>query len=231
MIEAMSDARTTLIGAVAGVVLLGGAVGFAVALPEIEKDPGTAASGSVPRLPDRLGGSMVAVDTLDPADVGDGAETAGLTDYARSAQDGIKDAQTRLKKIYGAGATRLYFELDGLKGAVEAQRNQQPVQPFAAMVVTVVPGEETGIVMSDGPFTKDASDSHTELQEIEGFPCSVSWVKVDAQGQPITGDIPDSNYAISCRATNKGFAYDVSSTGLSPTQVAERLRDVAGIRA
>lgn len=214
---------STIAGAVTGVVLLAGVVGFGVGLPELVGDDAeSASSADLPRLPDRLDDRMVALSAVTPEQAkADTPEAVGqMEEFVARAEASEQDAEERLAELYGAATVRGYLDVPA---TTAGDPNARPAQ----LAVTVVPGEP-GLLIPNGPFQIDQSGAHYELQEIDGHRCSVVWSdSVDpATGAPTGEEVDPSSYQVECRAERDGLTYDVFSSGLSPEEVVGYLDHV-----
>ncbi|MFC5728954.1 MULTISPECIES: hypothetical protein [Nocardioides] len=219
---------STIAGAVFGVVLLAGVVGFGVGLPELVGDSAeSASSADLPELPDALDDRMVAVSAVTPEQVGvtTPQDEAGLDQVTEAAAENETEAGAALAEQYGAATVRAYIDIAGMTGG------DGQTAP-AHVAVTVVPGE-MGLVIPNGPFAIDQSGSHYELREIDGHRCAVAWrEEVDQMtGEPTGAEVPASAYQAECRAERDGVAYDVFSTGLEPEKLAGYLDRVLELTA
>lgn len=218
---------STIAGAVTGVVLLAGVVGFGVGLPEVVGDGGTTASADLPELPDRLDDRMVALSAVTPEQVGATTpqDEAGIGQVTEAAAKGDAAAGSALAEQYGAATVRAYVDVSAMTGG-GAQT------PPAQVAVTVVPGD-AGLVIPNGPFAIDQSGSHYELREVDGHRCALAWRdEVDPMtGAPTGAEVPASAYQAECRAERDGVAYDVFSTGLDPEELAGYLDRVLELTA
>lgn len=210
--------RSTVVGLGLGAVLLAGAVGFGVGLPEAVGH-GEEPTPSVPALPDRLDDTMVALSAVTPADAG--VQTPDdqrlVEQLASAAATSDRQAAQHLESLYDAAAVRAYVDV---KVMGDAQRQNPPAQ----MSVTVVPGEP-GLVIPSGPFQVDQGGSHYDLSRINGHICATIYrEQVDPMtGQP-TGAAPTaSSYQAECRTERDGLTYDVFSTGIEPERLADYL--------
>ena len=216
----MPIARSTVAGAVTGVVLLAGAVGFGAVLPKVVDEP-TVTAADLPKLPDRLDSRMQALSTVTAEDAGvtAPADKAAIPGFAERAGKGDVTAASHLASLYGAARVRSYIDAKAMGQAATTQT--APAQ----LAVSIVPGS-AGLVIPNGPFEIQQSGAHYELSEIDGHRCAISWQEsVDpTTGQPTAGTkVPASNYQAECRAERGGVAYDVFSTGLEPKELATYL--------
>ena len=214
----MPIARSTVAGAVTGVVLLAAAVGFGVGLPKVAEEP-TITTADLPTLPDRLDDRMVALSRVTAADAGvtAAADKEAISGFAASAAKGDTDASSKLASLYGAARVRAYIDAKAMGQAAATQK------PPAQLAVSIVPGD-AGLVIPSGPFEiKQNGGAHYELSEIDGHRCAAAWQEsVDpTTGQPAAGGkVPATSYQAECRAQRGGVTYDVYSTGLEPKELA-----------
>ncbi|KAB2808268.1 hypothetical protein ACIRN4_14345 [Pimelobacter simplex] len=217
----MPIARSTIAGAVTGVLLLGGAVGFAVGLPKVSEDPGASISAdSLPKLPDRLDDRMVALSRITAEDAGttNPEDIKAIDQIATAAADGDTKASSKVASIYGPSEVRAYIDV---KAMAQATAQSAPAQ----VAVTVTAGG-TGLVIPSGPFEINQNGgSHYELREVGGHRCAVAWQQPTdpTTGMPTAGDVPPGSYQTECRAERDGLSYDVYATGLSPDEAASYL--------
>ncbi|KRB80240.1 hypothetical protein ASE01_01745 [Nocardioides sp. Root190] len=210
----MPIARSSLTGAAAGVVLLAGAVGFGVGLPEIVEDSDASASADLPTLPDKLDDRFVALSAVTP-ELG-GAKTAEeisqMEAFADQATKSEAEATERLRGLYGDVALRSYLDVPATTATDQQTRPAQ----FA---VTVVAGD-AGLVIPSGPFQIDQQGTHYELKEIGGHNCSLIWSDpVDpTTGAPTGAEPTGASYQVECRAERDGLTYDLYSSGLTPDE-------------
>lgn len=182
---------SSVTGAVTGVVLLAGFVGFAVGLPELTGDAAsseTTEQAEVPALPDELPGKLVAADVLVPEQ----AEAIAQRD---------ESAATELGSLYDAdAAVRTYFR----------DSRQRPVQ----LSVTVIEGEPGLLVPGGPPFSPELEGmarNYYELQRVGDVQCAVQW----PEPVPI-GTEPDERVVpgyVECQAGTEGLVYDVFARG------------------
>ncbi len=217
----MPIARSTAAGAVSGVLLLAGAVGFGVGLPKVVDD-GTASASDLPVLPDRLDDRMVALSAVTPDDAGTTSdEDAGLVQQlADAAADSDAESSENLAAQYDAAVVRAYVDVQAMAAA---DGTSAPAQ----MSVTVVPGD-AGLVIPSGPFQIDQNGSHYELQEIDGYRCAVAYREAadPTTGMPTGEEVPAANYQAECRAERGGLTYDVYANGLTPEELVGYLDQV-----
>lgn len=218
----MPIARSSLAGAATGVVLLAGAVGFGVGLPEVVENPAASESVELPALPDRLDDRLVAVSALTPED-GDATtadEIAQIEAFATAATASEKEGGEQLSALYGGAVVRSYLDIPA---TLAADGQTRP----ATLAVTVVPGEP-GLVIPSGPFQVDQSGTHYELKEIDGYRCSVAWSEPadPTTGIPTGAEPTGANYQAECRAERDGVTYDVYGTGLTPEETVFYLERV-----
>ncbi|WP_418060506.1 hypothetical protein [Pimelobacter simplex] len=217
----MPIARSTIAGAVTGVLLLGGAVGFAVGLPKVSEDPGAAASaGDLPKLPDRLDDRMVALSKITAKDAGttNPEDIKAIEQIANAASDGDSKATSNLGSIYGPSEVRAYIDVKAMA--------QATAQSAPAQIAVTVTGGPTGLVIPNGPFEiSQNGGGHYELREVGGHRCAVAWQQPTdpTTGMPVEGDIPPGSYQTECRAERGGLTYDVYASGLTPDEIAHYL--------
>jgi hypothetical protein len=205
----MPVARSTVIGAVSGVLLLVGVFGFAVGLPEVTGDTAEAsesAHAALPELPDRLAEGLVALDS-DPAATGQSAEAMVERDRA---------AAERLGELYGTDAlVRSYL------------RNDQ-TDP-ASLSLTVVPGEAGVFVPGGPPYDPELAGyarGNYELLSIGDAQCAVTWEQVVPMGaEPDPAAVP---LVAQCQVEVDGVVYNAAAQRLTAEQVASILEDVSG---
>ena len=218
----MPIARSSLVGATSGVVLLAGALGLGVGLPKLT-DEQYGASDDVPTLPDRIGGRFLAASELTPEDVkaDNDADVDYIKKLAASTTVGDASGNDALADVYGDAATRTYVDVEAF-----AALKTTGVAP-AVMTVSVVEGS-AGLVMFGGPIPTDQNGSHYELKTIDGYPCAVAWNEPVDQttGQPTGEKATAANYQVECRGERNGLAYDVLANGVKPDEVATYLTDV-----
>lgn len=214
----MPIARSSLAGAATGVVLLAGAVGFGVGLPEVVENP-AAHAADLPKLPDRLDDRFIALSAVTPED---GKATtpdavAQMKAFATEAASSEKEARERLAGIYSGAVVRSYLDLPA---TVAANATTRP----ATLAVTVVPGD-AGLVIPNGPFQIDQSGTHYDLKKIGGYRCSVTWSEtIDPTTGIPTGEEPTgANYQVDCRTDRDGVTYDIYGTGLTPEETVHYL--------
>lgn len=213
----MPIARSTLAGVATGVVVLAGAVGFGVGLPELVDD--AAASPELPSLPDRLDERFVALSALTPeiAKMQTPDEITQMEAFAEQAGKSEAETTERLGDIYGDAVVRSYLDVPA---TTAAQQQGRPAQ-FA---VTITPGDP-GLVMPSGPFQIDQQGTHYELKELDGYRCSVIWSEpIDpATGVPTGAEPTGANYQVECRTERDGITYDLYSSGLTPDEATSYL--------
>ncbi|MDQ6524669.1 hypothetical protein RB608_13705 [Nocardioides sp. LHD-245] len=213
----MPIARSTVVGATTGVLLLAGAVGFGVGLPKVVDDPAAASAADLPTLPDRLDDRMVALSavTADDAGLTDPADLEAIKQVSDRAATGDTEASSDLSAIYGAARVRAY---------VDAQvMGQADAQAAPAQIAVTISAGGAGLVIPSGPFKIDQQGgSHYELRSIDGHRCAVAWQESadPTTGVPTGGEVPAASYQAECRAERDGLSYDVYATGLAPEEVA-----------
>lgn len=215
----MPIARSSLTGAAAGVVLLAGAVGFGVGLPEVVADPEASADVDLPTLPDKLDDRFVALSAVTP-EVGGATtpeEVSQMEAFADQAAKSEKEANERLRGLYGDVALRSYLDVPA---TLATDQQTRPAQ-FA---VTVVAGD-AGLVIPSGPFQIDQQGTHYELKKIDGHNCSMIWSDpVDpTTGAPTGAEVTGASYQVECRAERDGLTYDLYSSGLTPDEATHYL--------
>lgn len=215
----MPIARSSLAGAATGVVLLAGAVGFGVGLPEVVENPG-ASSAEVPTLPDRLDDRFIALSSVTAEDVK--ATTPEEIAQAKAIVDGSaaseKKAAARLGDTYGEVAVRTYLDIPA---TIDPNAQVRPPQ----IAITIAPGEG-GPLIPHGPFEFDQSGTHYELTEVKGFQCSSIWAEaVDpTTGLPTGAERTGASYQeVECRTVRSGLTYDIYSSGITPDEAAHYL--------
>lgn len=213
----MPIARSTLAGVSSGVLLLAGAVGFGVGLPEVVENPG--ATAQLPTLPDRLDDRFIALSAVTPedgqADTPDAV--AQMEAFASEAAASEVEAAQRLGGMYDDAIVRSYLDIPA---TLDPTAQVRPAQ----LAVTVVPGD-AGLVIPSGPFQIDQQGTHYELKQIDGHRCSVIWAEaVDPTTGAPSGEEPTgANYQVECRAERGGLTYDAYSTGLTPDETVHYL--------
>ena len=222
----MPIARSTLAGAASGILLLAGAVGFGVGLPEVVDNPGATAT-ELPQLPDRLDDRFVALPAVTPQQGGAKTpdEIAQMNAFADEAAKSEKQAVSRLKKLYGDANVRSYLDVPA------ANTQQQGARP-AQIAVTVVKGDP-GLVIPSGPFPIEQQGTHYELKKINGHQCSVIWGDPydPNTGLPTGEEATAANYQVECRTGRDGLAYDLYSSGLLPEEAVSYLEKVLELTA
>lgn len=210
----MPIARSTLTGAVAGVVLLAGAVGFGAGLPKVIDDPG-ATSADLPTLPDSFDERFVGLSSVTPeqASASEPQQVEQIEAIAEAAQKTEEDTDALLAEEYGDAAVRTYLDV---RAAVAAQQTGQAPAQF---IVTVVPGE-AGLLTPRGPLAIDNPGFHYELEQIDGHRCAtILRDPVDPMtGQPTGAEPTAADYEVTCRAERDGVAYELASSGLAPEE-------------
>ena len=217
----MPIARSTIAGAVTGVLLLGAAVGFAVGLPKVSEDEGTSVSAAdLPKLPDRLDDRMVALSKITAADAGttNADDVKAIEQIAGAAGEGDAKATSKLASLYGPSEVRAYIDVKAMA--------QATAQSAPAQVAVTVTGGSPGLVIPSGPFEINQNGgSHYELRSVGGHRCAVAWNQPTdpTTGMPAPGEVPPANYQTECRAERDGLTFDVYATGLSPDEAATYL--------
>lgn len=207
--------RSTVAGAVSGVLLLAGAVGFGVGLPELTGDE-QASTAELPTLPDRLDDDVVALSAVTPeqAKAQTEQDVADIEAFAEQVEASDADAADHLTELYDDATVRSYISL--------ASMDPQQSQSLRTLGVTVVPGE-AGLVIPRGPFEIEGQGTHYKLQTVDGHRCAVSWSEqVDpTTGAPVEGGgVNAASYQVECRAERDGLAYSVFSNGFDEKTVA-----------
>ena len=224
----MPIARSTVVGATTGVLLLAAAVGFGVGLPKVVDDPASVTSADLPALPDRLDDRMIALSavTADDAGLTEPADLEAIEQVADRAADGDTEASSELAAIYGAARVRAYVDAEAM--------GQRDAQAAPAQIAVTVTAGGAGLVIPSGPFKIDQQGgSHYELKQIGGHRCAVAWQEASdpTTGMPTGGEVPAANYQAECRAERGGLSYDVYATGLAPDEVASYVDRVLELAA
>lgn len=210
--------RTTVVSAVLGVVLLGGLFVFTVVVPELTEDAESSESGSSENagttdgsaieLPDRLSGGFVAADlgTLPP----DLAEQLGDIEALIDQEDSIAEG---LGDVFGApGDFRVYAVEDG----------------SALAQVTVLdraPGLFTPDALPIDPAVLGVARPASELVEVDGAVCAITWGQEVPEGQPVDETQPPQ--AVRCQLGDEDRTYELTSQGLLVDEAVAVLRDLA----
>lgn len=213
----MPIARSTLTGVAAGVVLLAGAIGFGVGLPEVIDDPG-ATTAELPTLPERLDDRFIALQAITPEQIGatpDQAEQFKV--FTEQSLASETKARESLAEQYGDAAVRAY-------AAVPDDASAPAQSAPAQIAVTVVPGD-AGLLTPRGPFAIENAALLYELEEIDGHRCAVTVrATVDQMtGQPTGQEPTAADHDVTCRAERDGLAYELSSSGLLPEEAVAYL--------
>ncbi|WGY02662.1 hypothetical protein QI633_02630 [Nocardioides sp. QY071] len=206
----MPIARSTVVGATSGVLLLAGAVGFGVGLPKVVDDP-----AAVPTLPTKLDDRFVALQAITPEQAGatspdQAAQIKTFTDRAAKSEE---ETRKILAEQYDEAAVRAYIDVP----AASSSSQSIPAQ----IAVTVVPGN-AGLVNPSGPFVVDESGSHYTLEVIDGSHCAIAWNEPVDQttGTPTDQKPTGADYRVQCRKEVDGLTYDLYTNGLTPDEVA-----------
>lgn len=205
MMAPMPSASSAVTGIVSGVVLLAGVVGFGVGVPEMT---GETSSASAPELPDNIG-SFRAFTVLTPADLGaQGAEQE--ESYASDIEmvAGLEEqAEKTLTEQYGDASVRRYIDDEQVRSGTSA----------GVFTLTVVPGDDTGLVIPYGPFEQEGA---YELRTIDGHRCAVLSQSSTPGAQPTEAD-----YQVECSTVADGMVYDLHAVALAPEDVAALLTE------
>ncbi|MBM0124349.1 hypothetical protein [Pimelobacter simplex] len=204
----MPIARSTVVGATTGVLLLAGAVGFGVGLPKVVDD-----TAAVPSLPTKLDDRFVALQAITQEQTG--ADDERYAAFVKEAEDSEATARKALAAQYDDAVVRAYVDVPDPSSSAQSV----PAQ----IAVTVIPGS-SGLVNPSGPFLIDEpqSGTHYSLEEIDGSHCAVAWNDPYDQttGMP-TGEEPTgADYRVQCRKEVDGLSYDLYTNGLTPDEVA-----------
>ncbi|TYL54798.1 hypothetical protein FXB39_04065 [Nocardioides sp. BGMRC 2183] len=199
--------RSTYAGIATGAILLAGVVGFGVGLPEVTGD-GTA---TPPALPDEIAGfTALSEVTAEEAGVTSEEDRAALEQFLTNAEKQDADAAKALGEEYGDASVRAYVDAEAMANAAQTGGAGQ-------FSVTVVPGDDTGLVFSGGPYQGETY----QLQTIDGHRCSVAWQSSTPGAEPT-----DLDYQVECRTAEGGLVYDIYSIGIAPEQAAEILTEI-----
>ncbi|MBM7518213.1 hypothetical protein [Nocardioides nitrophenolicus] len=213
----MPIARSTVVGATTGVLLLAGAVGFGVGLPKLVDD-----TAAVPSLPTKLDDRFVALQKVTQEQTGADAERYAT--FVKETEASEAASQKALEAQYGEAAVRAYIDVPQATSAAQSV----PAQ----IAVTVVPGE-AGLVNPSGPFVVDDTDSgtHYALEDIDGSHCAIAWSDpVDQTTGAPTGEKPTgADYRVQCRKAVNGLTYDLFTNGLTPDEVASYVDKVLAL--
>jgi hypothetical protein len=209
----MRITRATIVGIVAGLLVLGAFAGFAIGLPKVVKT-------DLPALPDRLDSKFVAISAATPADLGSTSAqgAAQAQQVAANAKTGDATAGANLTSLYGDAEVRSYLDVSVLSTGHQLQ--SAPAQ----LSITVAPGE-AGLVIPSGPFAIDQNGQHYKLEKVNGFQCAS--VYGDPQAATATTAATGTTYLqADCRGAADGLAYDIFATGISVDDVASYLQRV-----
>ncbi|TNM36314.1 hypothetical protein FHP29_19320 [Nocardioides albidus] len=213
----MPIARSTVVGATAGVLLLAGAVGFGVGLPKLVGD-----TAAVPSLPTKLDSRFVALQTITPEQAGAATpeEEQQIEEFTRRAAESEVETRKVLTEQYDGASVRSYMDVP------EPGAQSAPAQ----IQVTIVPGPE-GLVNPNGSFVVDEPGGHLDLREIDGSRCAVAWNDpVDQSTGVPTGQSPTADdYRVQCRKERAGLTYDLYTSGLKPEEVASYVDKVVAL--
>ncbi|HWU21076.1 MAG TPA: hypothetical protein VN088_06105 [Nocardioides sp.] len=206
----MRITRATIVGIIAGVLVLGGLVGFAVGLPKAE---------GLPKLPDTLGAQVFGLSTLTSEEVSGalGAQATQGADFDKLRTTTLasdKKAEQQLTDLYGDARYRTYLDL-GHQDRLQA--GSGPISIGVTVVAT-----EPGLVFPQGPAAIDRGAGHYSLREIDGYQCAGTY----QDAQPATSTTPASPelYGTSeCRGERDGYTYDVYATMTSMDEAAAYL--------
>ena len=213
----MPIARSTVVGATTGVLLLAGAVGFGVGLPKLVDDP-----AAVPALPTKLDDRFVALQTITPEQAGASSpeEAAQITTFTERAAESEAKTRKILAEQYDDAEVRSYMDLP------DPGSQTMPAQ----IQITIVPGPE-GLVNPNGSFVVDEQGSHLDLREIDGSRCAVAWNDpVDQMtGAPTGAEPTGADYRVQCRTERDGLTYDLYTSGLTPEEVASYVDKVLAL--
>lgn len=217
MIEAMSESsRTTLVGVLVGLVLLGAVVAFAVVLPEQadgteaeEAGSPAPATGSVD-LPDELPGGLVAVDTGTlPEAVAAQFEIDTLREQEASVEEGLAE-------VFGVPAAfRIYLDPAAPPGT--------PLIQLTALAKP--PGLYTPDTLPVDPALLNLERASIELVRVGDGVCSITWGQDVPEGQPIDPD--QTPQALSCQLGADGRTYEIRAQGITPEDAVDLLGEVA----
>lgn len=222
-----TQTRTSLVGALVGLVLLGLVVAFAVGVPELTGDDATAqaadagegAEGSAEPedlepidlptgLSGELSGELVAVDTgeLPEALAAQFGDLSDLGAQQASVAEG-------LQALFGVpGAFRLYAASDG-----------------SALVSLTVLDKAPGLFVPEAlpidPSVLGVTRAAVEIVDIDGAICSLNWGADVPAGQPIDPAVPPQG--VRCQLGDGERTYEISAQGLTPEATVELLKNIA----
>jgi hypothetical protein len=217
------SARTTVLAAVGGLLLLVLLVAFAVGLPELSGskeggegnesgepgESGSAPVGELAPLPESLPGDLVSILGPDmPPEVA--AQSGGVEQM----QAVVTSATANLAEVFGEPtAFGIYGRADGT----------------ALLTLAVGPGE-AGLFVPDGaPVSAEvqqAARANLELVEIGDAVCSVVYAQAIPAGQPV--DPEEQPGRVHCQLADAGLLYDVTAQGIGVEETvaaAEAVRD------
>ncbi|GAA3524670.1 hypothetical protein [Nocardioides daeguensis] len=214
----MPIARSTVVGATTGVLLLAGAVGFGVGLPKLVDD------ASVPSLPTQLDDRFVALQAITPEQAGatSAEQAAQIKTFTERAAKSEDETRKILADQYDDAVVRAYIDVPAASGATQTA----PAQ----IAVTIIPGD-AGLVNPSGPFVVDESGTHYTLEVIDGSHCAVAWNDpIDQTTGAPTGQKPiGADYRVQCRKEVDGLTYDLYTNGLTPDEVASYVDKVLAL--
>lgn len=206
----MRITRATIVGIIAGILVLGGLVGFAVGLPKAE---------ALPKLPDTLGAEVFGLSTLTSEEVSGalGAQAVQGTDFDQLRATTVtsdKKTEQQLTDLYGDARYRTYIDLGH-------QDRLQPGSGPISIGVSVV-ATEPGLVFPQGPTAIDNGAGHYAMREIDGYQCA--GVYQDAQMATSTSAASPEMFGTSeCRTEHEGYTYDVYASSTSMDEAAAYL--------
>ncbi|MCL2613571.1 MAG: hypothetical protein FWD95_10130 [Nocardioidaceae bacterium] len=207
----MRNTRGTIIGLVAGVVLLAVVVGFAVGLPKADGE-------SMPSLPDQLAAKVVAVSALTPQLAGatSAQQVTAVHQFAAQAEQSDAKGSKRLTHLYGDAKVRTYVDMAHLDRVTQGLPNE-----VAVSVVKTDPG----LVFPSGPVAVDLDTTHYAMKKIDGFQCAGTYA--DAQQATATSQATGEQYGTSeCRGEQNGYTVDVYASGTSLNEAAGYLKTI-----
>lgn len=213
------SARTTLLAAAGGLVLLVAMFGFAVGLPELADDEGSSSSAELDLLPDTLPGELVSLLSPDlPPEV---VEQSGGAEQLTSVVD---SASANVAELFGEPAAfGIYGRVDG----------------SALLTITVGPGEP-GLFVPDGaPVSAEvqgAARSNLEVTRVGDAVCSTLFSQPIQAGQPV--DPEELPGRVHCQLPSSegasdeasGLLYDVTGQGLSVEATVEAAEAVRALQ-
>jgi hypothetical protein len=206
-----STSRSSLVGAVLGLALLGLLVAFAVALPESAQSTKSAAATDAAApisLPDTLPGGWTSVDVVGPK----GADPAQTKEFTANQTKALSYVTDALDKVYDVPtAFRVYATSD--------------LSRYVTLTAWAAPGGAFGPNGLNDPELSGLARAPVELVRVRDSVCTVNWAPVPA-GQPI--DPATKPTGVECQLSEAGRTFQIGAGPMTAEETVKLLEAAAG---